>query len=293
MAGGKAKCPGIPPGRSPAPRPEHDLNTSFPPRLVTAFSLLALVGCGPEPSRARPDGGPAGTERVAPEAQAPAPERLAAAETALLAGEFERADELLAEFVSMELPSGRAEFLFGLALHKRKRYPAAEPWFEAALRAPASFSGAASVHYFLGWCRYYLGDLEAARESFTEHRGLVPEEGDTVFGLGVVALDLGESERAAELFTEAIELHQRAMAEGATNLVPDLAKSFARLGDARAGLGDLTGARDALIRCVETYPPFHVAWFRLGSVLTELGDEAGAAAAFEQEARWKAAAAER
>lgn len=223
--------------------------------------------------------------RIAPDAGL-----LAQAERALMEGEFEAAETLLQPAVSLELPSGRAELLFALAQHKRKRYPAAEPWFEAAATAPGEWNGRESVPYYLGWCRYYLGDLEGARTSFTEHRELDREEGDTVFALGVIDLDLGEPKRAAERFGEAIALHEAALAQGKNHLVPDLAKSWARLGDARSALGDLPGAREALERCVQLYPPFHVAWFRLGNVLRELGEEEAAQAAFTEHERWSAAA---
>ncbi len=252
------------------------------------LSLLAFLGACGSGSEAAPA---PEKERSAPleERSIPDPSLLVQAEEALLGGDFEAVERLLEPVVSAEFPTGRAELLFALAHHKRKRYPAAEPWFEAAAAAPGEWNGVESVPYYLGWCCYYLGDLEGARTSFVEHRELNPEEGDTVFALGVIDLDLGEPERAAERFEEAIGLHRAALAQGKQHLVPDLAKSWARLGDARSAVGDLPGARTALERCVQLYPPFHVAWFRLGSVLRELGEEQAAQAAFAEHERWSAA----
>lgn len=216
---------------------------------------------------------------------APDPEALLQAEQLLLAGRYEETALLLEPHLSADSPSGRTELLYALSQHKQKRYARARPWFDAARKAPGDWAGRDSCPYYLGWCLYNLGELDGAEESFAEHLELLPTEGDSWFGMGLVASDRGDLELAAERFSSAIELNAAAVNAGRTQLAADLAKSYARLGETERLRDRPEAARDALLNCVRVHPGHTTAWYQLHEVLLELGEDSAAAdalVAYEQ-----------
>ena len=259
------------------PNPLPSANSPFASgaRLRLAVPLLVLLG------GCRPD---------APASTTVDPELLRTAERRLLDEDFEQVERLLEPVVSREHPTGRAELLYALSQHKRKRYARALPWFDAAGTVEDEWDGRDALPYYRGWCLYYLGDLDGSEAAFEAHRAFEPSEGDSVFALGLIAFDRGESGIARERFVEAIALHEAALAGGAEHLLPDLSKCWARLGEVHAAEGDDGAARDALWKAVSAYPPHAAAWYQLGSVLERLGDADGAAKAFELHKQWSAAA---
>jgi len=173
-------------------------------RTACASLALLLIGCGPS-SAPEPHEPTAAEAPAANTAPAPKDERLGVAFEALGRGDVE-ACQREARAVLADFPHHpRAEFLLALGLHKAKRYAEARPLFESAESATASFAGKDAVPYYLGWCGYWLGDFEAARAAFERHlEG--SDEGDSHFGLGAIALELGHFDEARAKLTRALEI---------------------------------------------------------------------------------------
>jgi len=168
-------------------------------------------------------------------------------------------------------PCAQCEFLNGLSYHKEKRYELARPFFEEAIRLDPGF---APTWYFLGWCLYYLGDLDESRQAFEHHLTMDPFEGDSQFGLGLIAYDDGELDEAENRFKEAINLQ-----ENNPRRLREVAKAYARLGDVYAVRDELELAKEHLVLATELWPDHYEAQFKLARVLYRLGeDEAGDAA---------------
>lgn len=194
-------------------------------------------------------------------------ERLEDAERALRTLRGERPDD------------ARAEMLLGFAIHKQKRYAEAKPHFERAIALRQSFPEVDHVFYLLGWADYYLGDLEAARRAFEEHRRRVPSEPDTVFALGLVAFDEDRVDDAEELFRTAIEMQTED-----PRAARERAKAHARLGDVLLRGERVEEAERSYRAAVELHPDHYEAWAKLARALDRLGRSDEAAAAREAEA---------
>lgn len=254
---------------------------------ITAALVCAAAACGSgEPPRAQ-DPPP---QAAAPPAQ-PAPEppepRLDDALQRIAKGDFEGARGLAGAVLAERPGSARAAFLVALAHHKQKNYGAAAPYFDRALSLGPTFEPYAPVTYFRGWCRYYLGDLPGARADFEAHLELVPDEADSRFGLGVIALDEGRLDDAERELGLALELSSERLRSGDGSRRPDAAKAHARLADVHLLRGDAAGARRELEAALELYPAHYAAWYKLHQVLLRLGDEQGAAEALRQHDLWK------
>ena len=158
----------------------------------------------------------------------------------------------------------RALFLFGLSYHRERRYAASTEWLARAVDAKPTYPPAA---HFLGWSNYYLGDSTAATEAFRRHLQLTPDEGDTFYGLGLLALDAGELEEARDRFNRAIELQQEQ-----PNRIAGVSKAMVRLAEIDTLLGDRRAARAQLEAAVAVDPDRHEGWHRLARCCRRLGD---------------------
>lgn len=250
--------------------------------------LLTLVGCSPEP-RTTPASGDAPSDTGPQPADAPEPverntapapkdERLGTAFEALGRGDLETcraaASAVLADFPRHP----RAEFLLAMGLHKSKRYAEARPLFESAERATAEYAGKEAVPYYLGWCDFWLGDFDASRAAFERHLQVVAE-GDSHFGLGAIALELGDFEEAREQLTRALEIFESRIAAGELAANRDLAKTHARLADVDLAADDEASARAHLESALRLDPNRPAVWFKLYTVAEATGDKEVAAAA--------------
>ena len=201
---------------------------------------------------------------------------------ALVVGDFAGAEHLARRWASAQPGDLRATFYVGLAFHKQKRHAEALAFLERAEAAPdGAFPEAPHVTHYLGWCRYYLGDLDGARRAFEAHAAAFPEYDDTQFALGLVAFDRDEIDEAERRFRRALELLGRT--EGTAGTGRERAKCLARLGDVALRRGDLeTAERDARA-AVELWPDHHEAWAKLARVLDRQGRARDAAEARAQQ----------
>ncbi len=166
----------------------------------------------------------------------------------------------------------RTLFLMGLAHHWDRHYTRAAEWFQRADDALPPYPPAA---HFLGWALYHAGHPEASRTAFERHLQDAPAEGDSHFGLGVLAMERGDFDVAEVAFDRAIAMQQDepARAKG-------VAKALARLSEIREQRdGDRHAAAALLARAVAADQDLYEAHYRLARLLRLLGRGAAADAA--------------
>lgn len=199
--------------------------------------------------------------------------------------QVEPARALLARYREAHPLDGQAEFLLGLTYHREKRYGLARPHFERALKLAPDY---ATIHHFLGWCLYNLGEAGAARRAFEAHLARAPGEGDSHFALGLIDLDENRLDDAEHRFLEAIRLQQ-----DIPRRKREVSKAHARLADVYMVRGDLAAARLHLENSTRLWPEHYTAFYKLYRVLTRLGEDDAARAALEQHRYWQQVAQER
>ena len=279
---------------SPGHRRFRCLATLGPP-LAAA---LALAACGERPE-ATPAPAVASSETPGSAATAPGlavptdpqlfPDdpsiaaRIEEARRLLRTARFEAAERLLQAVLAESPQSERARFYLGVAIAKQQRYAAASALFTQVLESDRAFAERIHVDHFHGWALYYLGEPQRAKASFLRHVEGVPQEGDSLFGLGLIALDAGDLEEAERRFLAAIALQ-----EGDPALAREVAKAEARMGDVRARQDRLDEAIEWWSRCTARHPDHHEAWHRLARTYARLGRDAESAFATRQ---WQAALA--
>ena len=155
-------------------------------------------------------------------------------------------------------------FLMGLSYHHDKLYSKAIEWLEKAV----SVENPGSVFYdptwhFLGWSYFYVGNAKSSREAFHQFLNLHPNEGDTLFALGLLASEEGDSAESQQLLL-------RAIAAPNTN-VSIQAKARARLADLYAEEGNWQDAIRLYSEAVKENPDLYEAWYRMAQALHRTG----------------------
>lgn len=199
--------------------------------------------------------------------------RLAPIAQAIEQGRVSDARVRLQVYLADEPNDGQAIFLFGLTFHREYRYDAARRHFERAAELSPLYH---PIHHFLGWCLYYLGEPEAARNAFEAHLALRPDEGDSHFGIGLIDLEEDRLEDAEARFRNAIELQK-----DNPGRVLAVAKAHSRLGDALMKQGRHEEAREHLERGTQMDPDQYEALYQLYRVLLTLGEEEAAERALQ------------
>ncbi len=200
--------------------------------------------------------------------------RLDATYKLILRSRFEAARKILEPLVKAYPASGRAEFMLGLSHHQQRRYELALPHFRRALELEPDYH---KTGHFLGYCLYYLGDVDRARRAFESFLAHAPDNPHTHFSLGLVAYDQDRLEEATRFFTRAIEL----CGEDRT-LVQRRASAHARLADVYTRSSKLQPAREHLELATQLNPDLYGAHFKLWRVLTRLGEHDAARQAYQR-----------
>ncbi|HEX6886449.1 MAG TPA: tetratricopeptide repeat protein, partial [Planctomycetota bacterium] len=165
----------------------------MPRRLLLALaSALALAACG----------GDASTPAAPPKAR-PLARELASAARAIEERRFAEGRALAEAHLAQHPEDGQAAFLIGLAHTYADNHGAARPWLE---RAREREPGLVAVHALLGACLFRLGELAAARESYSTYLALAPGDPKGHYGLGLIDLDETKLAAAAERFRQALAL---------------------------------------------------------------------------------------
>ena len=189
----------------------------------------------------------------------------------ILAGQYGPARVRLRQLIDAGNGDGRALFLMGLSHHRERSYPRATAWFERAIAANPPYPPAA---HFLGWAWYHAGDATKSQAAFTQHLTLDPTEGDTHFGLGVLALERGDLDQADTYFQRAIDLQR-----DRPGRQRGVAKTMARQAELIEQRGDLEAAFKILEESIAIDPSLYEAQFTQARILRRLGrvEEADAA----------------
>jgi len=268
----------------PPPRPPA------PPRRAAGLAVVALaLACAedapapaPRPPAPREAAGvppaPAGPDPTVDQALHP---ELREAYALLARGEHDLARQRLRAATVPASHRHQVDFLIGVTHHEAKDYAAARPWLERALRAQPAY---APPWHFYGYCRYYLGDLEAARAAFATHLRLEPDEPDSHFGLGLVAVEEHRLDDAAARFETARRGHAEAMAKDPAR-AREVAKCLAWQGELAERAGALEDARARYEEALRLWPDHYEVWHKLHRVLARVGDEQGSLRALRQHDR--------
>ena len=233
--------------------------------VLCMLLMILASGCGDESTTDKPSTGSDDSGALkTPSGDTP---RFQIARRLLRSGDFAGTEVLLEAILKQQPDNARARFLLGVSIQKQKRYEAALVEFDAATKMNQSFPEQTHEDHFRGWCLYHLGRLNEAKAAFKVHAEDFPGEGDTQFGLGIIALDQGDLELAGTYLERAIEL--QSSLEGRKR---EVAKAHARLGDVQLGMDRLDDARESYHTAVKRWPDHYEAWSKLARVLDRVGE---------------------
>ncbi len=174
----------------------------------------------------------------------------------------------------------RSAFVLALSLHKQKRYSDAVPLFEQALAGAAAtdaeqrsqrFPEHAHVAHFLGWARYYAGDLDGARGAFTSHVAVLPTAGDSWYGIALVEIDEDQVDAAAAALERAMTCLPEAERVEETRS-RDRGKILARQGDLALRADRTQDAVELYRRALRAWPDHYEVWAKVARCYDRLGD---------------------
>ena len=164
-------------------------------------------------------------------------------------------------------------FLMGLSYHHEKRYIKAVQWFEKSSQYDEPADRYPPTWHFLGWSHYYLGQATASSEAFKTYLTMNPNEGDTLFGLGLLAMEKGNFVEASSLLQQSIDMQQ--------DRPKGQAKSKARLADIEVQQGDRLQALTLYREALELDPDLYEAWYHLATTFERVGRKEESHASFE------------
>lgn len=154
---------------------------------------------------------------------------------------------------------------------------AAASELEALVRDHPRF---ADVHNLLGLVWHDLGDFERAAQAFRNALDINPHYTEAALHLAVVANDVGRYSEAREVFERAVEGSAgRALDPILSGRVANL---YAEIGDAFAAAGVFDRAVEAFRQALDLHPTFHDIRTRLARTLLDAGDAAAAVAEHER-----------
>lgn len=163
-------------------------------------------------------------------------------------------------------------FLMGLSYHNDKQYSKAIEWFTKSIESNGDTYSL--VWHFMGWSHYYLGESEASKKSFDTFLQTENGEPDTMFALGLIAMEGGDFKEAKSIFLLVIS------SPIANTSIQ--AKAKARLADVYVELGDRQHAIVLYQEAVKQNPNLYEAWHRLATTLQRVGKNAQASIALHE-----------
>lgn len=192
----------------------------------------------------------------------------------------EQAEPVARAMLTEHPGQARAAFVLGLSLHKQKRYSDAVPLLEQALAGTSSldalerdrrFPEHVHVAHFLGWARYYAGDLDGARGAFASHLASVPTAGDSWYGIALVEIDQDRVEAAADALEHSMScLSPAERADDARSR--DRGKILARQGDLALRDDRTQDAVELYRRALRAWPDHYEVWAKVARCYDRLGD---------------------
>ena len=171
----------------------------------------------------------------------------------------------LRQYMDSQGEAAQPLFLMGLSYHQEKRYIKAVQWFEKSAQYDDAETRYPPTWHFLGWSHYYLGNATSSIEAFRHYLTMNPDEGDSLFGLGLLAMEDGAFEEAASLFEQSIGVQQ--------DRPTGQAKSKARLADIRVQQGDRLSAIQLYKEALQLDPDLYEAWYHLATTQKRSGNK--------------------
>jgi tetratricopeptide (TPR) repeat protein len=252
----------------------------IPSVLVPSHCLPLALSLALQSVPVQPSPAPTPPPSAAVKAAFPDDPRLDVALTMLRRNAFEAAAVTCRTVLAERADVDRARAVLGIALNKLKRYEEARGPLELAAASKQPFPEQPHAAHFLGWCCYHLGDLTAAAAAFDAHLKSVPDEPDSTFGLGLVALGEDRLDDAERLLAKALK--------GFTEPKPraaDQARVLTRMADLALRRDDVAKAEELLDRAIKASPMQHETWAKVARVKDRLGKQAEADAARANERR--------
>ena len=163
-------------------------------------------------------------------------------------------------------------FLMGLSYHQEKRYIKAVQWFKKSAQYDDTETRYPPTWHFLGWSHYYLGNATSSIEAFEHYLTMNPNEGDSLFGLGLLAMEDGAFLEASALFQQSIDAQD--------DRPKGQAKSIARLADIRVQEGDRSRAIQLYREALKLDPDLYEAWYHLATTQKRAGNNEESQVAF-------------
>ncbi|MEM7228059.1 MAG: tetratricopeptide repeat protein [Planctomycetota bacterium] len=250
----------------------------IPATILVLCLIVATTGCGgdDDDTAAAPltTGGDSVETPVAVDSSTPAdaasawswPDDIVIAMAHIGQQEFEPAQSIVDAYRAAHPDDPAGTFCAGLILHKQKQYADALPLLEDGWM-PGRNDGAL---HFIGWCRYYLGDLNGAIEAFDAHLDVDQFAVDSLYGSGIAILEKGEPLVARLRFQDAINRDKRKHGGESS---PAVAKAYLRLGEMDLADGQYDQAIDNLTQCLLLDERLVPAYFALSQVYARTGDE--------------------
>ncbi|MCP4759958.1 MAG: hypothetical protein GY894_06145 [Planctomycetes bacterium] len=179
------------------------------------------------------------------------------------AGETGAARIRLRQRIDAGESDSRLPFLMGLAHHWDRNYTRAAEWFARAETAEPVYPPAS---HFLGWSLYHAGNLDKSKMAFHRHLQLAPDEGDSLFALGVLAIEQGNLDLADDYLSRAI-LVQR----GDPARAPGVAKAMVRQAEIAEVRDSVDASIELLRQAIEINDDLYEAHYRLARLLQRRG----------------------
>jgi Flp pilus assembly protein TadD len=187
--------------------------------------------------------------------------------------EFDQAETVLREILAIDERFADVHEMLGVIAHAHGNFIAAERHFERALEINPNYTEAA-----LNLAVTYndRGKYDAARDVYSRIQGRPAHSAQTLepFARGKIAnmhADLAQAYADSGLIRDGIVELEKAVA-----LCPDFADLRTRLGALLREVNDVAGARAQYEAAVESRPNFVAARIQLGVVLLALGEPEGA-----------------
>ena len=168
----------------------------------------------------------------------------------------------LRQFMDAEGETAQPLFLMGLSYHHERKYTKAIQWFKRAAVFDEPSQRYPPAWHFLGWSYYYLGNVAESKLAFEKYLILDPGEGDSLFGLGLLAMDEGFFDKAARLFEQSI-VEQPDRQSGR-------AKSKARLADIFTEKGLWNEAVSLYKEALQLDQDLYEVWYHLAMALRRI-----------------------
>jgi tetratricopeptide (TPR) repeat protein len=167
----------------------------------------------------------------------------------------------LIQFMELNGETSHPLFLMGLSYHSEKKYAKAAEWFT---KSTVAFEDPFPLAWhYLGWSQLYLGAIEGSQISFEHYLRTNPDEPDSLFALGLLAMESGDLKKAEAIFNTVVRL---AVTNNAIR-----AKALARWADTLTECNDWEASLPKYKEAIEINPDLYEAWFRYAKVLQRLG----------------------